>query len=797
MRTYLKRYTMDKNLKINRITVKSFRGISKEQYLDLSDVTILYGENGTGKSSFVNAFEYIFSNELDNLKRDTIDPEKSTVHKDCKIEDMDIELKFKKKRSLKLTEDPLEGSLMESIKNDFFLNNASFILNRKKLLKFISGTQKDRYDALTELCGFEQLNKYRNTLNSVNNSIGREIKKKEKEYSDKITELASILNLEGEVKLNHIIDKTNNLLEKNNLPVIDDLSNIEQLHSNFSLTPKKDEIGDYFNELDGLYGNLNTEKLNDELENLLKAYEKIASDNLKSSKFLLNSLDNIYNYINLEKSSKCPICNSQIDSEDILENINTKIINLKDTITDLENWSVELNVFKDDVNRLSFQLEKIENISLNLNELNDEYSILEFSQEKDNLKNLIKNLDDLRESKLLLSEILPYDFSVINQKIETLLKDFDNYKSNKSPFNEELAMINKSLTRLETLEGLTNEIRILNKKFDLSSKTLKSYQDSKEEFINNVIFDIKEDVKKYYNYIHGKDGINNPDIELTDENKMDVYLESFGEKVDSRSFASEGHLDTLGLCIFLAFNKKYNKIPLIILDDVVATVDSPHKGKIAKLLVNELTDNQVFITTHSRLWAEQLKHTARANKISHRIYEIIDWNLKEGPVLAKPLDTEEKIEKYLSTKHLDLNAAGNAARRYLEYNLKEICTLNKIKVPIADKYDVGTLFDDCKNSILAMVKETDFEDYYIDMFSNSDETKHIANLLSHDNEEFYELSRNDVQSFCYSILNLRKAFTCTDCGKGLLRFDSDSKQLICTNPKCQRTVEMISQDDSK
>ena len=50
MRTYLKRYTMDKNLKINRITVKSFRGISKEQYLDLSDVTILYGENGTGKS---------------------------------------------------------------------------------------------------------------------------------------------------------------------------------------------------------------------------------------------------------------------------------------------------------------------------------------------------------------------------------------------------------------------------------------------------------------------------------------------------------------------------------------------------------------------------------------------------------------------------------------------------------------------------------------------------------------------------------------------------------------------------
>ena len=110
---------MNKNLKINRITVSSFRGISKEQYLDLSDVTVLYGENGTGKSSFVNAFEYIFSNELDNLNRDTIDSENSIIHKNCNKEDMNIELKFKKKRSLKLNEEPI-NQVMKSIKNDFF-----------------------------------------------------------------------------------------------------------------------------------------------------------------------------------------------------------------------------------------------------------------------------------------------------------------------------------------------------------------------------------------------------------------------------------------------------------------------------------------------------------------------------------------------------------------------------------------------------------------------------------------------------------------------------------------------------
>ena len=60
---------MNKNLKPHTLTVKSFRGINDEISLQLGNITILKGENGTGKSSFVNAIEYLFSKDLAFLKK--------------------------------------------------------------------------------------------------------------------------------------------------------------------------------------------------------------------------------------------------------------------------------------------------------------------------------------------------------------------------------------------------------------------------------------------------------------------------------------------------------------------------------------------------------------------------------------------------------------------------------------------------------------------------------------------------------------------------------------------------------
>lgn len=52
------------------------------------------------------------------------------------------------------------------------------------------------------------------------------------------------------------------------------------------------------------------------------------------------------------------------------------------------------------------------------------------------------------------------------------------------------------------------------------------------------------------------------------------------------------------------FGKRFS---LALLDDVVMSVDSGHRYEFCKLLKKHFPETQFIITTHDRLWAEQMK----------------------------------------------------------------------------------------------------------------------------------------------------------------------------------------------
>ena len=72
---------------------------------------------------------------------------------------------------------------------------------------------------------------------------------------------------------------------------------------------------------------------------------------------------------------------------------------------------------------------------------------------------------------------------------------------------------------------------------------------------------------------------------------------------------SEGHRNSLGLCIFLAMAKREAATdrPLF-LDDVVVSLDRNHRGMVAEILKREFSRRQVIILTHDREWYSELRH---------------------------------------------------------------------------------------------------------------------------------------------------------------------------------------------
>lgn len=773
---------MNPELKVHTLNVKSFRGINHEISLQLGDITIIKGENGTGKSSFVNAIEYLFSNDLAFLKNKTINTNRSAFNYLADKDDAKIELRFKRKKYVKFEHSHRENSsVFDEILKNKYIKSASFILNRKKLLQFIDGTQGDRYKAVMDLCGIDKIDKIQSAISASKSTIKKELENITRMHDDKLTGLSMLLADKDDLSFDECVEKVNELLESNQKNTISDNTDFDEFIDNLDLSELSvisAKIGDFHE----LYSRTNINQLDLKLGNVLKDYESIASSNLKTSQSLLKTLKTSYDYIELTNSDKCPVCENTIDPTEILQIITGKISTIDENNSGFNNWKKQLQSL---ISEVGLEIENAKNLNALIDDINRLANDFLPNFTYDNLIDFKNDLSEFIEFNKVLSDFNQYNFQPLHNEITAISKSLTDYK--KTQNLDDLTDMYNAIFTIKDLKELEKRIKTLSDQYIKVSKTFDVFISTKEQFIRDMISEIRYDIKTYYEYIHGDDLIAAPDIKLTGPKLIDVYLNSFGELVDSRSYASEGHLDTLGICIFLAFNKKFNEIPFIVFDDVLTTVDLPHKQRIAKLIVEELTDYQFLITTHSPLWADQLKVFCNEAKRNHIVHEFIDWSLDEGPIIAKPLNAEDKIFKYLSNDHQDLPAAGNAARRYLEYTLKEICIMNKVKVPISDRYDVNTLFNDAKRHTLRVVRGTSVEPYYVHVWGEINKTRNVANKLSHYNPD--DLPKNDVVKFCEDVINLNHAFKCK-CGKSFLKLDPVSHKMICSNEHCREAVDM-------
>lgn len=627
---------MNNEYKTSDLTVKSFRGISKEVTLNFKDITILYGVNGMGKSSFINSLEYLLTKKLDFLNKTTIDKKNAPIHKNSSKKDVKINLNFDNGEYLNLK----GGSkgIKKILKNPY-IKNASFILNRSKLLTFIEGTQTNRYDAVLDLCGIKDINKIESAFSSSTSTLKKELTSTESRFEDNLNELSNLLFGDKYSSYDECIEKLNSILSENDIEVITENTDIDKFInkldiSRFTLIKSKiDEYKEHLNNIDftNLISNLN---------DVINVYQKLASTNLKSSQYLLNILNNSLDFFDLTDSDSCPVCENSIDNEKTINLIKEKISKISQSNSDFNDWKKELKNLILNVDNQIRICERLDEINSEYGNLTNESKITLNYSELITLKN---DLEEFMELKKVATDFTEFNVDELDNQLNLIKQNMIDFENNQNI--DELSNIYNALFIVKELNLLNLGIKNLIKQHSVAKKSFEIFKQTKKNYLNEMIFEIRDDVKYFYEYIHDEDSINSPDIVLTDSKKIDVYLDSFGDIVDSRSYASEGHLDTLGICIFLAFNKKFNELPLIVLDDVFTTVDVYHKDKIANLIINELSDYQFFITTHNVPWANQLKNMCKSNNKEYILYEITDWTLDNGPVLEIKEDDDYIHEK--------------------------------------------------------------------------------------------------------------------------------------------------------
>jgi hypothetical protein len=93
------------------------------------------------------------------------------------------------------------------------------------------------------------------------------------------------------------------------------------------------------------------------------------------------------------------------------------------------------------------------------------------------------------------------------------------------------------------------------------------------------------------------------------------------------------------------------------------SVDVGHRYQFCKLLKTQFPDTQFVITTHDRLWAEQMKSaglvTAKTSVAFH------SWTIDTGPLVESNIEIWDEVDAALAKGKVEISAA--ALRRHLEY----------------------------------------------------------------------------------------------------------------------------------
>jgi energy-coupling factor transporter ATP-binding protein EcfA2 len=216
-------------------------------------------------------------------------------------------------------------------------------------------------------------------------------------------------------------------------------------------------------------------------------------------------------------------------------------------------------------------------------------------------------------------------------------------------------------------------------------KALEILEEERRRFTDNVLAKIAGEVGRLYEVVHPGEGLNKISLELDPNRRasLEIGASFCGQSgTPPQAYFSDSHLDTLGLCVFLALaGLDQPETNILVLDDVLASVDEPHVERLIQMLYAEaLKFRHCVITTHYRPWKEKLRWGWLKNGQCQFI-ELSKWTTRNGMSLIRSLPDVERLRILLAENPPDPQLVCAKAGVVLEAALDFLTQLYECAVP--------------------------------------------------------------------------------------------------------------------
>lgn len=774
---------------IQKITISGFRGINTPPLeLDFQkgesvQSMMIYGRNGSGKSSIVDAWEWLYFGRIEHLAREGAG-ERAFPHKEAKDGQTWIEIAFTNKEIGKnrgefdpsrITKPKIEGNLSKM--KEFIPYPCH--LRYRDITEFVYERKARKYEILSYQMGFGKALDIQNQLQTGATRLEEKLGELERDRDASIKEYYEASGEEPK-DIAHFIKTLNTIFTRHGIAPVKEKAEVKTSLERLREQVERDEKTKKLQLWKDIQGIINrfypVEDVRQNISKFQTDLKELKRDEEEISKLVLLDLyeKGIEAIESLEIYDRCPLCDQPYEG-DLIEHIKSKqshLDELSNRRKDLDKRRKKLSSSIDDIIR------KIEPTRSDLEEKELELPLI--IQFKEDLEEVASPLKECKDT--------------LGKKIENIDKGFDflakvnsnEYKfilDSESKIKEDISSRVENLERDESRRELVNDFQRANKlqesfvKWDSLNKKIKRFEEIKsayEEIRDDYVEETKKSVQESFDAISSdvaayfkilerdNDVLGDPKIKLYSERDKAVELEIMfgGDPISpAYKFLSESQLNSFGLSIFLASAKHFNpNFKFIILDDVINSFDTYKRPRVIDLLSEHFSDYQILLLTHDSIWLDRLQKSF-PQWIRKRFF---GWEYTIGPRIEAGKNSYEQIDDLLlKDKPAD---AGRAFGVYLEWILQELCENLEASVKY-NRRNEYTLFDLFQAFKERMKKKLKADHSVVKLVLDFEADVGFRNFCAHWKEPETEYSPPEIREIVQKWRDMESKIECSECDK--------------------------------
>lgn len=786
---------------IDGIQVQNFRGIRRINLPVNGRNLIIVGENGAGKSSIVDAIEYFFTGRIAPLEG------RSDVNKNRSIPNLKggptaVKLTLHgmpPETGIALPYPRRTKAVPPALKPVADLaKRRSFVLRRSQILSFVNARDAERYKEVSQLIGLGRLDRMDDCWRQERNSARKRMEGLQGEQQRILGRLGELLHTKVRNE-SAVVRAVNQQLDGLGLPRITERKELVQRRKTLQGRTRLDVdepkaerlklLQESSNRIVSIVARISSQHT--ELEgHMLEFWAQ--SEILADAPFELLLCEGSRSLQEQPELAQCPLCGEPFrDKTALLADLHNRLEGLQDLAQGRRRIGELEASIQDELLALN---DAIDGLSRSLADLGMTTYLPVIQQAREEASHYQRQLgaSDWRSRvdqewqtsptiKELLS-VLPELDECINEQMQELAPT----EAEKTALDW-LVRVTQVDEQWQTLDEIAREIE---KAKCVAQQVGLVYDEliaARKRGLERLRQELEEDFDRLYQQMHPDEGYEAITIPVQHDRRSSVALraKAFALEAHPLGHFSEGHLDSLGLCIFLAFIKHFNQdLKLIVLDDVLTTVDAGHRLRVARLLAREFSDYQLVLTTHDQLWANELRSTIPRAKL----VQLRKWTIGQGVDYQDNVLSDWDYYAQQAADGRPQDTIGGAGRNLekLLYQMRGNLGLAVPAKPDRD-YSIGDLYDPFWAWINRYQPERpdrpDFVQELRELKQELDEVWRLRNWSgAHFNAWAETVTPAEALDFLHAIERLVTSFECPVC-RNLVVYRRAAKALIC--PNCQ------------